>query len=226
MVLLKPVEKIPFNVDTIKGKLHMVLTSPQGIEISKRNLRVSDKFRGGNKLQVKNKTNHSAPVDILTKFEKSAATDYADAKPIKLLLPPNFTKRKSKTSMSKLLEKYECETPKVRRLNNSGSHHDKVTNGSTSETFVDLQKHTESESVIGKKSEGAFKRNSVSIIDQDQSISGLVLASLMAIITAFLSTLMLFLENFTRATKRNVKAKRRKSRKKPSYKKGNKTKDK
>mmetsp|Transcript_5488 Transcript_5488/g.6941 ORF Transcript_5488/g.6941 Transcript_5488/m.6941 type:complete len:93 (+) Transcript_5488:315-593(+) len=71
--------------DGIKGKLHRVLTSPQGVEISKRNKRVTTQFKGGQKAYEKKTPSELADssVDTLNKYEKRY-----EKEGVKLPMPP------------------------------------------------------------------------------------------------------------------------------------------
>ena len=58
----------PQKLNGIRGKLNRVLMSPQGIEIAKRNKRVTSQYKGGNKVE---RPKPSAQVETLNKIENS-----------------------------------------------------------------------------------------------------------------------------------------------------------
>ena len=70
MVLAQTTRKNPAppQLNGIRGKLNKVLLSPQGIEISKRNKRVTTQYKGGNKVE---RPKPSSQVETLSKLENT-----------------------------------------------------------------------------------------------------------------------------------------------------------
>eukprot|EP00511_Aplanochytrium_stocchinoi_P002430 CAMPEP_0204843590 /NCGR_PEP_ID=MMETSP1346-20131115/48066_1 /ASSEMBLY_ACC=CAM_ASM_000771 /TAXON_ID=215587 /ORGANISM="Aplanochytrium stocchinoi, Strain GSBS06" /LENGTH=130 /DNA_ID=CAMNT_0051982753 /DNA_START=264 /DNA_END=656 /DNA_ORIENTATION=- len=105
--------------DGIKGKLHRVLTSPQGVEISKRNKRVTTQFKGGQKAYEKKTPSELAdssvdtPLVEISKRNKRVTTQFKGGQKAYEKKTPSEPADSSVDTLNKYEKRYEKEGVKL-----------------------------------------------------------------------------------------------------------------